>query len=85
MSELKPCPFCGGTASLNIDPDGIRESEGHWWAYNAVCNKCAATTGICHSREQAISSWNTRYEPPYNGSVPAGNGRLRKEVRNDNT
>ena len=33
MAELKPCPFCGGKASLSHDHEGIGTSY-------ARCNKC---------------------------------------------
>lgn len=49
--ELKPCPFCGGTASKVFDKK---------WAYTVVCNRCAASTGLCWSEEQSIKMWNSR-------------------------
>ncbi len=82
MSELKPCPFCGGEAEIT-ETSMFRNQDCY-----VQCKGCGACTKFRFGdecRKQAINDWNTRYEPPFNGSVPAGNGRLRKEVCNDNT
>lgn len=60
MEQLKPCPFCGGKASLNIDPDGTVDTEGRRWAFTIVCNKCAATAGLHWLVQNAIEAWNRR-------------------------
>lgn len=62
MSELKPCPFCGG------EPD---EYEGEY-GNGIYCMKCGAMVGeLIHlgfniaervSYEQAAKAWNTRAE-----------------------
>jgi len=61
MSELKPCPFCGGEA--------ITIQEHGWWV---VCTDCSAEVGFegmsdtsgCYGSYQteaeAIAAWNTR-------------------------
>ena len=49
--NLKPCPFCGGTA-------GIAENYGYWVVY---C-KDDCEPGINPRKEFAIESWNTRAE-----------------------
>jgi len=63
MSELKPCPFCGGEA--------ITIQEHGWWV---VCADCSAEVGFegmsdtsgCYGSYQteaeAIEAWNTRAE-----------------------
>ena len=58
--ELKPCPFCGGEAFLNFDPEAVEDTFGRKWAFNVFCGNCCATTGICWSKEQAIEAWNRR-------------------------
>lgn len=60
MDELKPCPFCGGKASINFDSEAIVDSQGRHWAYNVVCDKCCATSGLAYSIEMAIEAWNKR-------------------------
>ena len=61
MSEkLKPCPFCGGNASLHFDPEGVKDTMGRKWAYTITCNRCAASSGLCFSMEQAVDAWNRR-------------------------
>ena len=60
MVELKLCPFCGGRASINFDSEAIIDSQGRHWAYNVVCDKCCATSGLAYSIEMAIEIWNRR-------------------------
>lgn len=62
MSEkdLKPCPFCGGPASINADPEAVKDTHGRFWAYNVVCNKCCATSGLTFSTDRATVLWNRR-------------------------
>lgn len=60
MVELKSCPFCGGKASLNIDPDGVEDTKGRKWAYTISCNHCCATSGMSYSAEKIAESWNTQ-------------------------
>ena len=60
MIELKPCPFCGGKARINADPEAIRDSQGRLWAFNVVCDRCCAMTGVCCSVEKAVEAWNRR-------------------------
>lgn len=49
MSELKPCPFCGGEA----DPAGWMRGDGKT---GPACDNCG---GACES----IEMWNTRAAP----------------------
>lgn len=55
VDELKPCPFCGGRASLDVMPH-----KGSEWAA-AECTACGASTDVYKNAESAIESWNTRW------------------------
>lgn len=62
MSELKPCPFCGGEAELNI-----QEIEPHWMSASIICTKCyIQMVRAADTEEEAIDGikrdWNTRYK-----------------------
>ena len=56
MSELKPCPFCGGEAEMQN-----YITEGTVW-----CSTCRATVTRRHGRDgesgfyEAIAAWNRR-------------------------
>lgn len=57
VTELKPCPFCGGKARLFVS-NGVR----------VLCTKCGATTRILVDSERVgtsavedvIKAWNGR-------------------------
>ena len=51
MSELKPCPFCGGEATtMEIQYEG----------WTAMCVDCPAETSYLFTEEEAIEAWNRR-------------------------
>lgn len=55
MSEkLKPCPFCGGEASINR-PSGRM-------LFCVVCDDCDANSGYYFTEEDAARAWNSRAE-----------------------
>ena len=58
--DLKPCPFCGGRASIRVDPDAPVTTTGRMWAFTVVCDRCCATSGLCYSTEMAADAWNRR-------------------------
>ena len=49
MTELKPCPFCGGKAKLMDAPDVWVE-----------CTSCGAQSRMCAMPETALERWNVR-------------------------
>ena len=53
MSELKPCPFCGGEAELLIVP-------GKQTKWVIRCRKCFANNGAFVSDHDAVEAWNRR-------------------------
>ena len=57
MSELLPCPFCGG----NPDIHARHWTNGNhdWWI---SCIKCCSETTTFNDAEEAIKAWNTRAE-----------------------
>lgn len=69
MTELKPCPFCGGEAEVvEIHPGMLR----------IVCNSCLARSGWLPdgaTRGEAIEAWNTRQPLECEASRPLNVGR----------
>ena len=57
MSDLKPCPFCGGEAELTFNGNDYV-----LWRYVECCNpECnVQTQQKTQSKEQAICAWNQR-------------------------
>ena len=51
MSELKPCPFCGGKARF------INKYKGMRWV---VCDYCLCETDLFSTDEKAVEAWNRR-------------------------
>lgn len=54
MSELKPCPFCGGAAQLNNTVD---END-----FYVSCDVCEIQQVGEHTMEEAVRLWNTRVQ-----------------------
>lgn len=48
MTDLKPCPFCGGKAHII--------HEGYWIMYE----DCQSESGYYETKEEAIEAWNRR-------------------------
>lgn len=56
MSELKPCPFCGRTATM-------RDDMGHSTAVYFGCSSdlgCLGSDQWAETEEEAVAMWNTR-------------------------
>lgn len=52
MSDLKPCPFCGGEARKDEADDGGKFIE---------CSTCSACTALHYDRAENLeSAWNSR-------------------------
>lgn len=57
MEELKPCPFCGGEATIELwsRTGAIMEQ----WFFNCHCTECFAGV-IKGQEEEAVEAWNKR-------------------------
>ncbi len=54
MSILKPCPFCGGNASMHCDDPDYRDK-----LYFVMCDDCSCSTDYL-PEEAAAETWNRR-------------------------
>ena len=71
--ELKPCPFCGGSAVINAT-GGSDERTGYRTTWSVTCAKCRvrlsasdtldangwSIADVPDTKQRAISAWNTR-------------------------
>lgn len=60
MTELKPCPFCGGKAEI-FQRIGKRYSEYNVSCGNVNCN-VMPETGNFDTEQKAIEAWNRRVD-----------------------
>ena len=65
MSKLKPCPFCGSKAIINIIPPHTHKIATFMPDYGGgafvECTNCSC--GIAASnRAEAVEAWNTRVD-----------------------
>lgn len=60
MSELKPCPFCGGNDVCRlIDYEDAYERK---YCEAVHCRTCKVRTPWMESYKDAIDFWNKRYK-----------------------
>lgn len=57
MIELKPCPFCGGEATIWSGP--IEDDYFNTY-YDVYCTECNCMTPKFHVEESAVTFWNRR-------------------------
>ena len=63
MTELKPCPFCGGEAKV----EWLCNAEPYFSTFQTVCTDCGIYIEV-GSEEEAIKRWNTRPNPWHTGT-----------------
>lgn len=70
MTELKPCPFCGGEAKIMYGDNNLRQNRDFRMAF-VCCRKCKAKTNISYwlnsdkgieNVNYVIKLWNRRIE-----------------------
>lgn len=60
MTELLPCPFCGGEAEMLT-----AESMNGGYLFGIMCNDCRSRGDVYDTEAEAIAAWNTRAD--FNG------------------
>lgn len=61
--QLKPCPFCGGSAALTFVGGGVFVDGNIKHRYlNCVpkCSNCNCALSCYTTEEEAVQKWNTR-------------------------
>lgn len=60
-NKLKPCPFCGGEASVEVGEEVHSfESMYPYKLFMAECRICGASTMLFETEEKARDAWNER-------------------------
>lgn len=59
MSELKPCPFCGGEAARLDFLDNTRNKNVKGFRYFG-CRKCCVVSFAGMTEAEAVEAWNRR-------------------------
>lgn len=61
MTELKPCPFCGGIGKILTIKKSIKGKERKYKYLSYVrCRHCFAKSDVKDNEREAISAWNRR-------------------------
>ena len=70
MTELLPCPFCGGEAETHATYDIETDAVDGWfaWCNNDGC-ECNPETREYITEAEAIAAWNTRYHSTFEETV----------------
>ncbi len=57
--KLKPCPFCGGEAKLNVYSNNGKPTD---WSIRCKVGECNASVYGLEGEENIIARWNKRTE-----------------------
>lgn len=86
MSDLKPCPFCGGEAETLT-----AESMHGGYLFGIMCNDCRSRGDVYDTEAEAIAAWNSRAD--YHGyekaaieaweSIKAWNSRAERTCKQE--
>ena len=63
--QLKPCPFCGGSALANNGPSYL------WYVQ---CQECRIDGAIRPTKFEAIEAWNRRAQPTAESKISTQHG-----------
>ena len=60
MTDLKPCPICGGKAELIMEilGDELDMPYDDCFLYYVYCPMCRNTSDLYEEKEDAIGDWN---------------------------
>jgi Lar family restriction alleviation protein len=86
MSELLPCPFCGGEAEMLT-----AQSMNGGYLFGIMCNDCRSRGDVYDTEAEAIAAWNSRAD--YHGyeqaaieaweSIKAWNSRAERTCKQE--
>ncbi len=69
--KLKPCPFCGGEANLNVYSNNGKPTD---WSIRCKVGECSASIYGLEGEENITTRWNRRMnEPPTDNCLDVRN------------
>jgi Lar family restriction alleviation protein len=80
MSELLPCPFCGGEVEILT-----AESMNGGYLFGIMCNDCRSRGDVYDTEAEAIAAWNSRAERTFIAAlgykpIDDGENIIREEI-----
>ena len=62
MTDLKPCPFCGGEAKLysRENPTAFYANDTDFWVSCEGSPYCFGSVGLFDNEPDAVKAWNRR-------------------------
>lgn len=61
--ELKPCPFCGRTASISQSFKASVRVKNEELHYQVKCSFCSAQSGWADNKQFLVDWWNGKHNP----------------------
>ncbi len=62
MTELKPCPFCGGIPKMHMISQDFFDTGTYTTGYSVFCQNCRCATEYELTQLEAIEAWNRRVD-----------------------
>lgn len=73
MTDLKPCPFCGGEAQRSSNVAYDNQADFEW--FEVKCPECGCSTAMYATTSEAIEAWNARQPLEREATCPLSIGR----------
>ena len=80
MTELLPCPFCGGEAEVLT-----AESMNGGYLFGIMCNDCLSRGDVYDTEAEAIAAWNTRAQTVFGMTLDEIRQMMKRDAERERT